>query len=53
MNLKETMAHNIKCWKSEIEEITLKINFLKGKREGLEETVECLEIILKEQENPT
>jgi len=49
MNITDSLKHNIKCWKSEIDSIDEKINFLKGKKEALEGTVECLEIILEEQ----
>jgi len=51
MTYEAALNHNIKCWKSDIESIEEKINFLKGKKEALEDTVECLEIIIKEQNN--
>jgi len=51
MNITDSLKHNLKCWKSDIDGIDKMINFLKGKKEALEGTVECLEIILKEQSN--
>lgn len=48
MDITESLKHNIKCWKQDAESIEEKINFLKGKKEALEDTIECLEIILKE-----
>ncbi|MBB4117886.1 hypothetical protein GGR32_000158 [Mesonia hippocampi] len=53
MNLTESLKHNIECWKIELDSIEAKINYLHGKKEALANTVECLELILKEQENKT
>lgn len=51
MNYKDSVNHNVKCWKKDAEAIREKIQFLKGKLDALEGVIECLELIEQEQNN--
>ncbi|MGC1471523.1 MAG: hypothetical protein WA775_02930 [Psychroserpens sp.] len=47
MNLEKDLQHNIDCWNEDILSIDNKIASLKGKRDQIEQTVETLELIIK------
>lgn len=49
MNYKDSVNHNVKCWKKDAEAIKEKIQFLKGKLEALEGVIECFELIEQKQ----
>lgn len=49
MNYKESVNHNLECWKKDAEAIKEKIQFLKGKLEALEGVIKCFYLIEEEQ----
>lgn len=51
MTYKDSVNHNVECWKKDAEAIKEKIHFLKGKLEALEGVIECFELIEEEQKN--
>lgn len=51
MNLQDSLNHNISCWKEKVVIIDRDIDYMKGRKEALQDAIECLEIILDEQKN--